>query len=265
MATTRLETTRICCFVVLCASLATHAVFAETDEEKGLRIARQNEAAIQGFKGERAEAEMVLINAHGDQTTRRMEIKTLEMADDGDRSMITFEWPADVKGVRLLTWSHGSKDNDQWLYLSSVKRVKRISSRNQSGAFMGSEFAFEDLGSQEVDKYRHRFIEEAEFGGRPCWVTERIPVNPRSGYSKQVVWTDTTYHQPVKIDYYDRKQEPLKQIVFADFRQIASWWRPHTAEMTNLQTKKRTIVTWKMRELVPDYEAIDFESGSLAD
>jgi hypothetical protein len=265
MATARLETTRFCCFVLLCVSLATNAIFAETDDEKGLRIARENEAAIQGFRGERAEAEMVLINAHGDETTRRMEVRTLEMTDDGDRSMITFEWPADVKGVRLLTWSHGSKDNDQWLYLSSVKRVKRISSRNQSGAFMGSEFAFEDLGSQEVAKYRHRFIEEAEFGGRPCWVTERIPVNPRSGYSKQVVWTDTTYHQPLRIDYFDRKQEPLKQIVFGDFRQMDSWWRPHTADMTNLQTKKRTIVTWKSRELVPDYEAIDFESGSLAE
>ena len=62
---------------------------------------------------------------------------------------------------------------------------------------MGSEFAFEDLGSQEVEKYQHRFIDETEFQDRPCWVTERVPGNQRSGYSKQIVWTDMTYNQDI--------------------------------------------------------------------
>ena len=105
----------------------------ETPETKGLRIATKADAVNAGFKGEASEMVMILTNAHGDKTTRKMSSKTLEGTDDGDRSIITFIWPADVKGTKMLTWTHKVGNDDQWLYLPSLKRVKRISSRNKSG------------------------------------------------------------------------------------------------------------------------------------
>ena len=86
---------------------------AETPEEKGLRLAIEADKANQGFVTEKASLTMELVNAHGDTTSRRMVLETLEGKDDGDRSKSTFEWPADVKGTRMLTWTHRRGDDDQ--------------------------------------------------------------------------------------------------------------------------------------------------------
>ncbi|CAM2064301.1 Outer membrane lipoprotein-sorting protein [Sulfidibacter corallicola] len=238
-------------------------LLAETPEEKGLRIAQLNESKNDGFKGEYAEMVMVLINAHGDKVERKMTTKTRETNDDGDQSISVFLWPADVKGTKMLTWTHKDDDDDQWLYMPALKRVKRISSRNKSGAFMGSEFAYEDLGSQEVEKYHHKFIEETTLDGREIWKMERVPTSKKSGYSKQITYVDKEYHQPLRIEYFDRKGDLMKIATFRDYREMGDFWRVHEIDMDNVQTKKRSIITWSTREIGKKYSEYDFESDSL--
>src|SRR5262245_35054999 len=111
----------------------TGAARAETPEEKGLAIAQKADAANEGWGSERAMMNMELINAHGDRTQRRMLTEVIEGKEDGDKAKTSFDWPADVKGTKLLTWTHKKNEDDQWLYLPAVKRVKRISSNNRSG------------------------------------------------------------------------------------------------------------------------------------
>ena len=120
-------------------------VSAETPEQKGLKIAQAADARDAGFADFTANMVMTLKNRAGNTSTRIIRIKTLEGKNDGDKSLSLFDEPADVKGTAMLTFSHGLKADDQWLYLPALKRVKRINSRNKSGPFMGSEFAFEDL------------------------------------------------------------------------------------------------------------------------
>ena len=136
--------------LTLIAVLSPLITLAETDEEKGHRIAVEAEKYDTGFIDFTADMIMVLKNRKGQESTRQITIRTLEVNDDGDKSMSLFHDPADVKGTAMLTYSHGLKADDQWLYLPALKRVKRINSRNKSGPFMGSEFAFEDLSSQEI-------------------------------------------------------------------------------------------------------------------
>jgi len=225
------------------------ALASETSEAKGLRIAQESDKFNQGFAGETSTMEMVLINAHGDETVRKMDSKVLEQLDDGDRSIITFQWPNDVKGTKMLTWTHKKENDDQWLYLPSLKRVKRISSRNKSGAFMGSEFAYEDLGSQEVEKYTYKWLRDEELNGRKQWVVERFPTDKRSGYSKQVTWIDQEYRQVQKIDFYDRKGELLKTFAFEGYAQFGKYWRAQKIEALNHQTKKKSRLTWNDRKM----------------
>ncbi|MCP5047439.1 MAG: outer membrane lipoprotein-sorting protein [bacterium] len=251
--------------IVLTMILTIAWMQAETPEEKGLRIAIENETANNGFQGEFQETEMVLVNAQGDKTVRKMTSKTKETKKDGDMSIITFLWPADVKGTRMLTHTHKKRDDDQWLFLPSLKRVKRISSRNKSGAFMGSEFSYEDLGSQEVEKFSHKWLKDVTLDGRDCWLIEQIPTSKKSGYSKQILWTDKEYRQPVKIEYYDRKGELLKVSVFNGYKKLDNWWRVHEIKMDNVQTRKSSLIKWKVRELKPKYPADDFESESLSE
>jgi outer membrane lipoprotein-sorting protein len=236
---------------------------AASPEQKGLEIAKKVDAYNDGYKGESSRMEMVLVNAHGDRTTRKMRSAQIEKAGDGDRSRIEFEWPADVKGTRMLTWSHKRGNDDQWLFLPAINRVKRISSNNKSGSFMGSEFAYEDLGSQEVEKYVHKYVGDEAQDGRKTWKIERVPVEKDSGYSKLVTWIDQQYMQPLKIQYFDRKGELLKTATFGGYEKFGKWYRPGSIAMVNHQTKKESHLTWRERKLGVELREKDFDSDNL--
>ena len=133
---------------------------------------------------------MILRNRRGDESTREMRTQVLEVEGDGDRTVIVFNQPRDVKGTAFLSHMHKEGSDDQWLYLPALKRVKRIASNNKAGPFMGSEFAYEDISSQEVEKYTYLYLRDEVLDGQATFVVERDPVDSRSGYSRQVVWYD---------------------------------------------------------------------------
>jgi hypothetical protein len=236
---------------------------AGPEQDKGLDLSRKVDKANDGWKGETSTMEMVLINAHGDKTTRKMTSRLVEADGDGDRSRIEFLLPLDVKGTRMLTWTHRKGDDDQWLFLPAVNRVKRISSSNKSGSFMGSEFAYEDLGSQEVEKYKHKYLEDTKLDGRDCWKLERVPVDKNSGYSRIVSWIDVQYMNPTKVEYFDRKGELLKTALFSAFVKQNKWWRVGKIVMVNAQTKKESHLTWTDRKIEQPLSPDDFRSDGL--
>lgn len=238
-------------------------VMAMTPEEKGLDIAKKIEKFNDGFKGEESTLEMILINAHGDQIVRKMDSKVLEDNSDGDKSLIEFNWPADVKGTKMLTWTHKNDNDDQWLYLPAFRRVKRINSRNKSGSFMGSEFSYEDLGSQEIEKYTYKFIKDEKVAGRDHWVMERYPKDKESGYSKQVTWVDKEYMASTKVEYYDRKGELLKTANFSGFMKFDKFYRSDKIEMKNHQTKKSSILNFSGRKLFVNFNSSLFSKDRL--
>src|SRR5210317_1773466 len=153
---------------------------AQSDQERGLEIAVEADRRDTGFQDSRAAMKMILRNRQGDESIRLIRVRTLEQEDDGDKSLTTFDQPADVKGTNFLSFTHKSGPDDQWLYLPALKRVKRISSRNKSGPFMGSEFAYEDLSSQEVEKYKYKYIKDEKVNGVDCFLIERYPVDKDS-------------------------------------------------------------------------------------
>ncbi len=250
--------------IFIAALLLAAPATAETPEEKGLRITREVDAKSSGYKGSSGSMEMVLTNAHGDSVSRKMRVVGTEVEGDGDRSLMVFEWPADVKGTKMLTWTHKKGADDQWLFLASLKRVKRISARSRTGSFMGSEFAYEDLGSQEVEKYTYKWLRDEESEGRKLWVVERVPVD-KSGYSRQVSWIDREYSGAVKIDFYDRKGELLKTMTLSDYKLLDRWWRVHRIEVVNHQTRKTSSLKWTAQKLGLTHDEDAFDSESLAD
>ena len=237
---------------------------AQTAEEQGLQVAKDGKAYDAGFVDFTANMLMTLKNKKGDTSSRKIRIRTLEVVDDGDKSMSIFDQPADVKGTAMLTYSHGLKPDDQWLYLPAIKRVKRISSRNKSGPFMGSEFAFEDLGSQEIEKYSYKLLREEACGELQCFVLERIPAYKYSGYKRQHVWVDKEAYRMIKADFYDRKNELLKTLTSTDFQQfLGHYWRPGKMEMTNHQNGKSTTLLWTDYAFKTGLTERDFKSQTL--
>jgi hypothetical protein len=238
---------------------------AQDPAARGLEIARAADKANEGFAGERATMAMDLINAHGDVTKRKLNVLTLEGTEDGDRSKVVFEWPADVKGTKLLTWTHRKGDDDQWLYLPAIKRVRRISASNKTGAFVGSEFSYEDLAGTEVEKFRYKLLDEPKVGGRDTYRLERVPIDTNSGYARQIVWLDKQYQNPLRIEYYDRKNALLKIATLDGYQQFGKLWRAGSITMENVQTKKKSILAWGNRQLGLKLPGSEFDSARLED
>lgn len=238
---------------------------AQSAEEKGLEIATEADRRINGYVDFTAEMEMTLKNKHGQSSSRKIRIRTLEVEGDGDKSISIFDTPRDVKGTAFLTYSHKTGDDDQWLYLPALKRVKRISSRNKSGSFMGSEFAYEDISSEEIEKYRYKWVGDEVYDGLECFVIERYPVHKKySGYTKLLTWIDKKEYNPQKVDYYDRKNSLLKTLTFKGYKKYGKkFWKPEELTMVNHQNGKSTKLVWHNYKFNTGLKERDFSKSSL--
>ncbi len=256
------------CILILMLSTSLYqqtTVMAETAEEKGLAIALEADKRDTGFNDFTADMKMILKNKHGQESIREIRIKTLEVKDDGDKSLSIFDNPPDVKGTAFLTYTHKKGDDDQWLYLPALKRVKRISSRNKSGSFMGSEFSYEDITSQEVEKYTYKWIRDEVYEGKECFVVELYPVDEKySGYTRQVVWYDKEEYRQWKVEYYDRKNSLLKTLTIKGYKQyLEKYWRPDEMDMINHQNGKSTRIVMTNYQFRTGLEDKDFDNNSL--
>ncbi|MEN8131749.1 MAG: outer membrane lipoprotein-sorting protein [Pseudomonadota bacterium] len=237
---------------------------AESAEVKGLAIAREVDRRDQGWGDSATQLEMILKNRQGEEAVREIRLKNLETQGDGDKGLTIFDRPPDVKGTAFLSFSHILEPDDQWLYMPALKRVKRIASRNKSGPFMGSEFAYEDLASFEVDKYSYAYLREVTFDGRSAFVVENYPRYEHSGYQRQIVWVDKERYIPLKIEFYDRKNELLKTLKFSNYQQyLDKYWRADKQFMQNHQTGKTTQLVFNEWQFRVGLGTRDFDRNSL--
>lgn len=257
-----MKTTKILLWCLILLPLSAWSASAE--EDKGLQIAKEADQRDTGWVDQKSDLVMILKNRQGQESRREIRLRTLEVNGDGDKSMSVFDTPRDVKGTAFLSYTHSRTADDQWLYLPALKRVKRISSKNKSGPFMGSEFAYEDISSQEVDKYKYKWLRDEKLNSHDTFVLERKPMYKHSGYSRQIVWMDKTLYQPWKVEFYDRKNELLKTLTYQDYNQyLNKYYRPTKMFMINHITKKSTTLTWNNYKFNNGFTERDFDRNSL--
>ncbi len=250
--------------LILLLTLLQPELRAETPEEKGLAIANEVDRRDNGWVDQTANLFMILRNKQGEESQRSLIINTLEVEGDGDKSLTIFNSPRDVKGTAFLSYTHALEPDDQWLYLPALKRVKRIASANKSGPFVGSEFAYEDLSSQEVEKYSYKWLRDEELEGRDSFVVERYPEYENSGYTRMIAWIDKEMYQPTKIEFYDRKDALLKTLHFRHYQQYKEqYWRPDVMDMENHQTGKSTTLEWHDYKFDNGFTDRDFDKNTL--
>ena len=212
---------------------------------KALRLARESSARNDGFGDFTARMTMVLRDRQGRESVRQMRFKVLEVPGDGDKSLFVFDQPRDVQGTALLTHAHVNTQDDQWLYLPALKRVKRISSSTRSGSFMGSEFSYEDMGSPKVEEYTYKYLRDEPCGELTCTVTEQFPLDEKSGYSRKIIWQDTDGLRAWKMELYDRRGLHLKTLTLANYRlYVDRFWRAEEQTMVNHLTGASTVLKW---------------------
>jgi len=241
-----------------------NASIAITAEDRGLEIAIEAKSRDRGWIDNTANMLMLLKNKQGQESLREIKIKTIEQLNDGDKSLTLFSKPRDVKGTAFLNFSHPVGADDQWLFLPALKRVKRISSKNKSGPFMGSEFAFEDLSSFEVEKYTYKYLADELLNDVSSYKVEQYPVDKNSGYTRRVVWLDKKEFRVQKINFYDRKDTLLKTLSYADYHQyLGQYWRANNMTMVNHQSGKSTELRWRNYQFKTGLSDSDFNKNAL--
>jgi len=250
--------------LILFLALFSTQAFALTPQARGLQIITEVDNRDTGFGDSKATLEMRLIDKKGNQSLRSLKIQTLEVIGDGDKSLTIFSNPRDIKGTAFLSFTHALVPDEQWLYLPALKRVKRISSSNKSGPFLGSEYAFEDLTSFEVAKYSYTYLREETIDGIACFLLELSPNYKHSGYTKELVWIDQQRYIAIKIEYYDRKKSLLKTQTFKNYKQyLNQYWRAGEQLMTNHQNGKSTELLWQGYQFGLGLTDRDFDKNTL--
>jgi len=238
--------------------------YAKSAEDFGREIIQEVSDRDNGFGDMSSEVTMVLKDSDGNARARSLKVRSLEVKNNGEKRLFSFNFPKDIKGTTILNYGHIIEEDDQWIYLPAFKRVKRISSSNKSGAFVSSEFSYEDLTSMEVDKYLHRYLGDAEIQSLDCFKVELTPAYKNSGYSQLVAFIDKQDYLIRKIDFYDLNNKFLKTLMLNSYERYKnSYWRPHLTIMTNHQTGNITEMKWTDIHLQTGLSSSDFDRNAL--
>jgi outer membrane lipoprotein-sorting protein len=196
----------------------------------------------------RARVNMKLINRDGKVREREMTVLRLNVGNSGDqRYYIYFHGPTDIRGTSFLIWKYPAKEDDRWIYVPTLKLVKRISVDDKRSSFVGSDFTYEDLSSRDLEDEARAFLREEEFGGRPTYVVESKPKAP-GDYPRRVSWIDRERWLPLKEEYFDARDQPLRTYTAEKVEQIGGQWAVTARTMKNLQSGHRTEVIFRATE-----------------
>jgi outer membrane lipoprotein-sorting protein len=184
---------------------------------------------------------MTLINSRGDQRVREIKQFIKDFGTE-EKKIMFFISPADVRNTSFMNWSYAAEghDDDQWIYLPALKKVKRISSDSKSDYFMGSDFTYDDLGDRHPSEDTHKLLREETFNGEACYVVESTPKEEDYMYSRTVTWINKDRWIGLKKEFYDDYDEHLKTLTVEKYGKINDYWIITHSKMHNVQKEHTT-------------------------
>ena len=216
-------------------SLTAWAIDPSSSDPKAIMKAVEDRA-----EGDKSKSRLVMqiIDKDGRKRERVVQSRAMDFAD-GRKQVMLFESPEDVRGTGMLSIDYdlGSKDDDQWLYLPSLKKSTRISSGEKSGSFMGTDLSFSDMTKADPEHYSYKMVKpsvKVKVDGQEeeCWLIESSPKTQKAkeetGYLKSQVWVSKAKMMPVQIKSWIREGKKLKYIQFKSFKKVDELWVAHT-------------------------------------
>jgi hypothetical protein len=252
--------------VILAILIALSAEMSQVNaaEDRGLSIMEEQRRINSGYRDEFILYKMTLVNAKGDRSDRSLELRTLEGHDAGDKTLLIFRDPPDVRGTTLLIHENRAGDDDQWLYLPALRRSRRIASSNKSSSFVGSELAYEDLAPNEVTKHQYKYLREETLERVPVWVIESVPRFKDSGYSRRELFVRQDNHQMARVNGYDHKGQLLKVGRWDGWWKVMDKrWRARSLRIENVQSGKSTILEILDVKFGNGYSPTEFSTRAL--
>lgn len=254
------------CLTLLIGAGAVCQAQAESATEAGRRLAQEAYDAPNGDDFA-SRATMTLIEKGRSPRQRTMYTLAKDRGRSERWSLTRFTSPSDIEGVGLLTKDYPGDNNDQWLYLPALDRVRRVSSGRKGGRFVGSDLFFEDLRDREVDMDHHRVLGKKKIGKLLCTLLESVPVDKdNSVYSKRVSWIHPGTLIALRVDLYQsHSDKPVKRLSVKRIKRIQGFWTVLDSVMEDLESGHTTRITLskaKYNQGVPDRI---FTSQALAD
>ncbi len=193
---------------------------------------------------------MTIENSRGNQRIREIR-QFVKDFGDSEKKIMFFVSPADVKNTSFMTWSYddASQNDDQWIYLPALKKVKRISSDSKSDYFMGSDFTYDDLGDRHPTEDTHRILREEVVDGKQTIVVESIPKDEDYMYTRTVTWVVKDSWIGLKKEFYDEDEELLKILTVNAQISIGDIIILTNMKMTNVQRTQFTIMEFSDVEI----------------
>jgi outer membrane lipoprotein-sorting protein len=154
--------------------------------------------------------------------------------------------PANVRNTSFVNWSYlaENKNDDQWIYLPALKKIKRISSDSKGDYFMGSDFTYDDLGDRKPEEDTHKLLKSEMVGEDECFVVESIPKENDYMYSKTITWIIKDKWIGLKKEFYDEDGEHLKNLEIKKYKNQNGLWILLETEMHNIQKDSKTKMTF---------------------
>ncbi len=245
MRTARFLTTLV---LSILPAVATHAQKAPSPDSAEW-VARQVDQRETG-RDSRIEMSMRLFDRHGRVRQRALVVTSLrESGNRGDRVLVRFSSPNDIKGTGLLVWEHPSAEDERFLYLPSLGRVRRIAGSEKQESFVGSDLSYEDIGGRTIADYTYAFVQrDASWTGPdgktyPAWQLESTSVDRQSPYPRTVSLVRKDNFIVVAADIFNRRKEREKRYDVRRLEQIEGVWTATEVLMSNDLQHTRTELT----------------------
>lgn len=197
-----------------------------------------------------ADATFTLTNKNGQQRVRKTFGTTKLQANGVDNMRMTrFLAPADIKGTVSLLIENSDRDDDMWIYLPALKKVRRMVASEKKSSFVGTDFSYGDVIGHKVNEWNHQLVREEPVDGIACYVIESTPKTPavkaNTGYSKRVGWIRKDSLLTQKGELYDETGELWKRIGFVGWKLVDpanGRWSADELNAQDLQSGHSTVI-----------------------
>lgn len=244
--------------------LAPHAFAADLTARQILERQKQRHE----FKGEKAAMVMLLVNRKGEKKKRALRSYKKTMADGLSRSLLIFTEPADLDGTSILAVETEPGEVAQWIYLPAGKSLQRVTSRAKTDYFMGTDFTYEDMESDNLDNYTLSITGSETVDDADCWIIEAVPVPAKrkeSGYSKRVFAVQKDIFFTVRIEFFDRRGRLIKTQTNHDLDNVeGEKWVARKTLVDNRRNKHKTLVGLAGLEVDPELDDEIFTEGFVS-
>jgi len=191
--------------------------------------------------------DMTLTDKRGGERHRRL-IVIRKDSGGRDKLLLRFTYPKDIKGTSFLVWEHKGRDNERFLYLPALGRVRRIATRQKNENFAGTDFSYEDISGRKLEDYTYKLIQDKIVSeGKDCYLLASYPKEKGSRYPRILSWVRKDNFVVIRGEYYSKKGEVEKSYKALNLQKIDGIWTVLEQSMENHKTNHKTLI--KVKEI----------------